>query len=176
MEEYETGRRTALNEGHRLLTRAQEELVAQWIDARCRINMPVGRSEVIEHARSLLQPGEDRLMVNWYKGFRGRWPDLHNRSEQSTPPARLTAELCTDNVANYFQLLAQFINLPPSLKWAGDETGLGSDTRRVRNVLAVAGTKRVKTGKTWSPIHIGLMHIVEFIFSQRMSSVLKLRW
>ena len=159
IDEYECGRREERSAGGRLFTRTEEELIAQWVDARAQINAAVGRSEIIEHARGLLQSGEHGFMREWYRGFRLRFPDLRNRREQSTPHARLSAELSHDNVAHFFQLLASFTNLPPSQKWAGDETGLGADTRQSRDVVALAGTKRVKTGKARSSIHIGLMHI-----------------
>ena len=85
---YEGGRRAERQQGRSLFGSAQEELLCQWINARCLINAAVGRREIIEHACTLLPAGSQSTMEGWYKGFRRRWTDLHSRLEQTTPHAR----------------------------------------------------------------------------------------
>lgn len=170
IQQFEEKKRAETATGHCLFTRLEEELIAQWCTVMHSINWPVGRRDVIEHARTVALRRTDLTaadviriekssLANWWLGFRKRQAGMSERREHHAPPARLLAERNTDNINHFFDLLEQFKDLPAAQVYAGDETGLGGDGTRPAQVLVQRGTQRVKSAKTRTTSHIGIMHI-----------------
>jgi hypothetical protein len=72
---------------------------------------------------------------------------------------RITAQQNDDNIANYFRLLADYKDLPPSQIFAGDETGLDGDGARCPSVIVQRGAARVTQELDSYREHTSLMHI-----------------
>jgi hypothetical protein len=121
----------ASSPGRPLFTPIHEELIAQWVVAMAKINRPVDKVTLVEHARIVLEqvtgvPCTSPLN-KWYRNFLGRYPGLSERVCQNIKRQRLTAQAAEADIAHYFQLLSQFKDYPAHRIYAGDETGLDGE-------------------------------------------------
>jgi hypothetical protein len=141
----------------------EEELLIQWITEMAKINLPMSRSRVIEEARAIVlkQRGVEVVgsMRTWYKKFKKRHPAVTERICQNISKQRISAQANAGNIAHYFTLLSQFIHLPPSQIYAGDETGLDGDGDREHTALVQVGSQRPTQELDSYREHTSLMHI-----------------
>ena len=98
-------------------------------------------------------------LTSWCRGYLKRNSGLRQRFAQHAKPARLIAEGNFENVDHFFDILEKYKHLPPEQVLAGDETGLHGDGALRSRVLVPVGMKRVKTPKSRTQTHIGVMHI-----------------
>ncbi len=161
---------SAESSGSRLFTPLEEELIAQWMCVMARVNLAVGRAEVIQRAREVLLLREGLLPVDveriqhltlhrWYRAFVRRQPGITQRTERLVTPARLLAETKVGSTAHFFTLRSQFKDYGATQIYAGDETGLTGDGTRAGKVWVQIGVKQVSTAKKRTQGHVGLTHI-----------------
>jgi hypothetical protein len=163
IQEQESAKRSGLKVALSYLTQLEEELLAQWVTEMQKINLPVDSVRVIEEARRIvrLQRGKEITgsMEKWWRGFKKRHTALTERICQNISKQRISAQLNTANIAHYFSLLAQYVDLPPNQIYAGDETGLDGDGDRVCKVVVQGGTQRVTQQFDSYREHTSLMHM-----------------
>jgi hypothetical protein len=163
IQQQQAEQRKELDTAHSYMTQVEEELLVQWVTEMAKINLPMNRSRVIEEARSIIfqQRGVrlESTMRTWYKKFKRRHPALKERICQNISKQRISAQANAKNITNYFALLAQFINYPPSQIYAGDETGLDGDGDREHRALFQVGTQRPTQELDSYREHTSLMHI-----------------